>query len=116
MTFLELQALQLLTSSGGNTSSAWTSSTQKSEGATGCVWNHDDVKVPETGIRYVNQAMPSPFVSYKAPSPPTPKSRMCTGFSCLLEVCTRPYSYITFRAPPGGTCSKTLLAQWSSPL
>ena len=52
ITFLELQALQLLTSSGGNTSSAWTSSTQKSEGATGCVWNQEDVKIPDTGIRY----------------------------------------------------------------
>ena len=50
MTFRELQVLQLLTSSGGNTSSAWTSSTQKSEGATGCVWNHDEVKTPDTGI------------------------------------------------------------------
>ena len=50
MTFLELQALQLLTSSGGNTFSASTSSTQKSEGATGCVWNHDEVKTPDTGI------------------------------------------------------------------
>ena len=92
MTFLELQALQLLTSSGGNTSSAWTSSTQKSEGATGCVWNQLDVKVPDTGIRYVNHAIPSPFVSYKAPSPPTPKSKMCTGLRALFDVCTRPYS------------------------
>jgi len=51
MTFLELQVLQLRTSSGGNTSSAWTSSTQKSEGATGCVWNQLDVNTPDTGMR-----------------------------------------------------------------
>ena len=63
ITFLELQDVQLRTSSGGNTSSAWTSSTQKSDGATGCVWNHEDVNTPETGIVYVNHAIPSPFVS-----------------------------------------------------
>ena len=50
MVFLELQVLQLLTSSGGNTFSASTSNTQKSEGATGCVWNQELVKVPDTGI------------------------------------------------------------------
>ena len=51
MTFRDEQALQVLTNSGGNTSSAWTSSTQKSEGATGCVWNQLDVNTPDTGMR-----------------------------------------------------------------
>ena len=90
--FRDEQDVQLLTNSGGNTCSASTSSTQKSEGATGCVWNQLDVNTPDTGMRYVNHATPSPFVSYKAPSPPTPKSRMCTGFRALFDVCTLPYS------------------------
>ena len=63
MVFRDEQDVQLLTNSGGNTCSASTSSTQKSDGATGCVWNHEDVNTPETGIVYVNHAIPSPFVS-----------------------------------------------------
>ena len=50
MTFRDEHWVQLRTSSGGNTFSASTSNTQKSEGATGCVWNQLDVKTPETGI------------------------------------------------------------------
>ena len=51
MVFRDEQDVQLLTSSGGNTSSASTSKTQKSDGATGCVWNQLDVNTPDTGMR-----------------------------------------------------------------